>query len=69
MLSDDTYCIDSNKDTTHPTNDIDERVGNTEGVVEDEDVEGDVGADGDVGGGDIGEGDVVKGGAVEGDAG
>ena len=29
MLSDDTYCMDSDEDTTHPTSSVDERVGNT----------------------------------------
>jgi hypothetical protein len=38
MPSDDTYCMDSDEDTT--TMPVDEGVGNTRGVIEDEDVEG-----------------------------
>jgi hypothetical protein len=66
VLSDNTDCLDSDEDTTHPSRDIDEEVGNAEGVVQDADVEGDVAGDGDFGKGDAGEGDAVKGGCYGG---
>jgi hypothetical protein len=66
MLSDDTDCMDSDEDTTML---VDEGVGNIGGVVEDEDVEGDVGADGDGGEDHVGEGNGGKGVNVEGDDG
>ena len=62
MLSDNTDCLDSDKDTSHPSRDIDEGVENAEGVVQDADVEGDVGGDGDSSEGDASEGDVGEGG-------
>jgi hypothetical protein len=68
MLSDDTDCMDSDEDTTML---VDKGVGNIGGVVEDEDedVEGDVGADGDGGEDHAGEGNGGKGVNVEGDDG